>query len=104
MGLCCQAVHSSFSLAMIIFVHMFVRSDRLAGGGKVSKLEQTVDSLNVPADCGRSRVVIEHELLHEACDDPLVSWLAATWVLNAMLTDKIQVHSLPKSCDFSSRI
>jgi hypothetical protein len=68
------------------------------------KLEQTVDSLDVPTDCGRSRVVIEHELLHEACDDPLVSWLTAEWVLNAILTDKIQVHSLPKSRGFSSRI
>jgi hypothetical protein len=83
---------------------MFVQSDRLGGGVEVSKLEQTVDSLNVPVDCGISRVVIEHELLHEACNDPLVSWLAAAWVLNAMLTDKIYVHSLPKSCGFSSRI
>ncbi len=68
------------------------------------KFEKSVNGFNVSADRGRSGVVVEHELLHETCNDPLVSWLAAAWVLDAMLAGEIQIHSLPKSCGFNFRI
>jgi hypothetical protein len=68
------------------------------------KFEKSVNGFDVSADRGRSGVVIKHELLHETCDDSLVSWLAAAWVLDAMLADEIQIHSLPKSCGFNFRI
>jgi hypothetical protein len=63
--------------------------------------KQCVDGLNVSADCCISRVMIHHELLNEACNDSLVSRLVATWVLDEMLVNEIQVHSLPKSCSSS---
>ncbi len=40
MGLRCRAMHSSFSLATIILVHIFVRSDKLAGGSKFQSLKR----------------------------------------------------------------
>jgi hypothetical protein len=48
--------------------------------------------------------MIEHELLREACDDSLISWFAATRVLDAVLFRKVQIHSLPKSCGLNFRI
>jgi hypothetical protein len=45
-----------------------------------------------------------HELLDETCDDPFVSWLVATGVLDAMLFDEVYIHSLPKSDGFKLRI
>ncbi len=71
---------------------------------KVSKFEQNVDRFDVSVDRARSGVVVKHELLHETCDDPLVSWLAATRILNAMLACEVQIHSLPKSCGLNFRI
>jgi hypothetical protein len=68
------------------------------------KFEKSVNGFDVSADHGRSGVVIKHELLHETCNYSLVSWLAAAWVLDAMLADEIQIHSLPKSCGFNFRI
>ncbi len=56
MGLCCRAMHSSFSLAMIIFVHMFVRSDRSAGGSKFQSLNKLLIALTYP------RTVADQEL------------------------------------------
>jgi hypothetical protein len=53
---------------------------KIGGGVKFTKLEQHIDGLDVSADCGKSRVVIEHELFHKTCDDPLVSRLAAAWI------------------------
>ena len=88
-GLRCLAMHSSFSLAKIILVHIFVLSDSLAGGSIFFYFEQYFDGFNISSDCGRSGVVIKHELLHETCNDPLVSRLAAARILNAMLFCKV---------------
>jgi len=68
------------------------------------KFEQNVDGFDVSTDRCRSGVVIEHELLHETRDDPLISRLASARILNAMLFYEIQVHSLPKSRGFNFRI
>ena len=89
MGLCCQAMLSSFSLARMIFEHIFEWSVKLAGVLNWQSQKQCVDGLDVSADCGRSRVVIQHELLDETCNDPLVSWLVPAWVLDAMLVNEI---------------
>jgi hypothetical protein len=48
MGLCCQAMHSSFSLATIILVHIFVRLDKLAGGSKFRSLKRVLMDLTYP--------------------------------------------------------
>ena len=62
---------------------------KVGGRVNVTKFEQYVDGFNVSLNSGRSGVVIEHELLHETCNGPLVSWLAAAKILNAMLFCKV---------------
>jgi hypothetical protein len=55
-GLRCRAMHSSFSLATIILVHMFVRSYRSAGGSKLRSLKRVL------MDSTYSRTVADREL------------------------------------------
>ena len=66
--------------------------------------EQNVNGFDVSMDRSGSGVVIEHKLLHETCDDSLVSWFAAARILDAMLLRKVQIDSLPKSCGLNFRI
>ena len=55
-GLRWCVIHSSFSLAMIIRVHMFVQLDKSAGGSKFRSLNRILIALTYP------RTVADQEL------------------------------------------
>ena len=55
-GLRCLAMHSSFSLATIILVHIFVRSNRSLGGSKLRSLNSMFMDSTYP------RTVADQEL------------------------------------------
>jgi hypothetical protein len=78
---------------------MFARLVRSAG-----KPKQCFNGLNLSFDSPGLGVMIHHQLLNEARDDPFVSRLVATGILDVVLSNEVHIHSLPKSDGFKLKI